>query len=59
LLGRSGHDALTAAQILLRGVVDAGGDNDASVQVLSVPACPLAPPRPGWFGGWLNRLTAR
>jgi hypothetical protein len=49
---------MTAAPILLRRVVDAGGDDDASVQLLSVPACPLAPPRPG-FGGWLNRLAAR
>ena len=53
------HDPGEAARILVRRVVEVGGDDDTSVQVLSVLACPPAPPRPGWLGGWLNRLTAR
>ena len=53
------HDPETAARILVRRVVDAGGDDDTSVQVVSVLSCRPGRPRPSWLGGWLNRLGAR
>lgn len=53
------HDPETASRMLARRVVDAGGDDDVSIQVLSVLSCHQAPPRRSWLGNWLNRLSVR
>jgi protein phosphatase len=53
------RDPQTAAAILIERTLDAGGDDDISIQIAHIVACPATEPRASGLSRFLRALTRR